>query len=136
MSLTAEEMDKIVEACSKFRQAKLQTEMEQLRKELEENSEAMPDEQPQEKKSPGYYKEKESCEKAGYHWYDGECHEKPKPELGASSEKQLHEVDKPMPDECGTKDKCLKYGYQWNPETGCGYPDKMASEKPGEQPEK
>ena len=93
-----EEMDKIVEACSKFRQAKLQTEMEQLRKELEENSESMP----QSEKPP---------------------------------DEQSHEEDKPKPDECGTKDKCLKYGYQWAPETGCGYPDKTPSEKPGEQPE-
>lgn len=164
MSPTAEEKEKIVEACTKARQAKMRAKLERLRKEQEKPGEETsgpdksPDEEPEEKKLPGQYKDKESCEKEGYYWYDGKCHKEPEPkqeqmkpkkEEEQPSEKEKepeepkkedgqekpHEEEKPKPDECGTKEKCLKHGYEWDPATGCKYPGEAPSKQAGKQPE-
>lgn len=51
------EIEEVVKACSKWREAKLQIELEK-----------------QLKKKPEEYTNQEECEKAGYYWYDGKCH--------------------------------------------------------------
>jgi len=133
------EMDKIVEACSKANLAKSQAKAEYLKK-------------VNKRRPPEHYEDEESCREAGYYWYDEACHAEPKPEEPVEGvepdepvgppedtepeegepEPESSEEERPAPDECGTKEKCLQYGYQWDPETGCTYPEETPSQQPEE----
>ncbi|MGC9307903.1 MAG: hypothetical protein ACP5FL_03905 [Thermoplasmatota archaeon] len=124
-----EEMDKVVEACSKAREAKTRTKMKLLHREKTG------------KWPPEHYEDEKSCREAGYYWYGGECHREPRPEESSKEEPEpseqskpaeSSEEEKPAPDECGTKEKCLRYGYQWDPETGCKHPEEAPSQQPEE----